>query len=88
MEPLVTEETMRKWADIFGVTAATPHCAEIQNTETKLDVVDQQCKLAQLESKVLALEAKQKELVVLLMQVSNNKFSPKEIIERLATFLK
>jgi len=91
-DELVTEETMNKWASLFGVVtenaiAGATQAANAQTISTKVEVADQQCKLAMLEAKVMALESKQQQLILLLMQISANKLSPEEINKQLLKIL-
>lgn len=87
-EQLVTEEAIQKWADLFGVQAATSakvktEVAEVQHKEIKLEN-----KIVELESKILELELKQKELAMLLIQAVSQAITTKEFNEELLTLTK
>jgi len=88
-DELVTEETMNKWASLFGVVTenATESAVAGATQAVNSQIGNTEVKVAMLETKVAALESKQQQLIVLLMQISKNVLTPEEINTQLLQIL-
>ena len=88
-DELVTEETMNKWASLFGVVTENATESAVARSTQAVDVksVNTDAKIAALETKVASLEMKQQQLIVLLMQISKNVLTPEEINKQLLEIL-